>query len=63
MSDSLFVCVKLHSLDFKSMFCLLFAYLVYITIILFWNHIEHLPLAHLKGLPEPIKTAKFKNSV
>ena len=51
MSDSLLVCVKLYSLDFKSiMFCLLFTYLVYITIILFWNQIEHLPLAHLKVL-------------
>ena len=31
-------------------FCVLFAYLVYIILIIFWNHIERLCLAHLKVL-------------
>ena len=31
-------------------FCSLFAYFVYITKIIFWNHIERLCLAHLQVL-------------
>ena len=48
MSDSLLVCVKLCSLVFKSV-CVLLATteLLYIPISIFWNHIEHLCLAHL----------------